>query len=402
MHETGQAEIGRAMKTVGYVLSDFPVLSQSFVGTEMRAMAALGHGVQPLVLRHGNGPAQPEDGPLAARSRHLDDVALPDLLPTMLVALRNLRRWLPFLLAQQVQPRRSLLWAGLRLAALARAADCQHLHAHFAQASTAAAILAGRMAGCGVSFVGHGHDIYAAPEDLSAKLRAADFAVAVCADMAADFRALAADAEVKLIPCGIEAERFRPAEKAARCGRFHILFVGRLVDSKGLDDLLHAMALARSSRPMALTVVGDGPLRAELEALAAHLGIADAVEFAGARPTAWFAERAGEFDVLVAPFRPGRNGTRDTGPIVLKEAMALGLPVIGTRFMGIKEIIDASSGRLVPVGDRAALAAALLEIASMAPEARARMGAAGRERVLAHFTSATQAKSLSAAIASVR
>jgi glycosyltransferase involved in cell wall biosynthesis len=390
------------MKTVGYVLSDFPVLSQSFVGTEMRAMAALGHGVRPLVLRRSAGPAQPEDGPLAARSRQLDEVTLAGLLPAALIALRNLRRWLPFLVAQRVQPRRSLLWAGLRLAALARASGCRHLHAHFAQASTAVAILAGRMAGCGVSFVGHGHDVYAAPEDLPAKLRAADFAVAVCADMAADFRALAADAEVKLIPCGIEAERFRPAERAARCGRFHILFVGRLVDSKGLDDLLHATALARSSRPMALTVIGDGPLRTELEALAALLGIADAVEFAGARPTAWFAERAGKFDVLVAPFRPGPNGTRDTGPIVLKEAMALGLPVIGTRFMGIKEIIDARCGRLVPVGDRATLAAALIEIASMAPEERARMGAAGRERVLAHFTSATQANSLSAAIANVR
>jgi glycosyltransferase involved in cell wall biosynthesis len=402
MHETGQAEIGRIMKTVGYVLSDFPVLSQSFVGTEMRAMAGLGHGVEPLVLRRGDGAGQPEDGPLAARSRHLDEVALADLLPAALVALRNLRRWLPFLLAQRVQPRRSLIWSALRLAALARASGCRHLHAHFAQASTAAAILAGRMAGCGVSFVGHGHDVYAAPEDLPAKLRAADFAVAVCADMEADFRAMAADAEVKLIPCGIEAQRFRPAEPTARQHSLHILFVGRLVDSKGLDDLLHAMALGRRSWSFSLTVVGDGPLRGELQALAADLGLGDAVTFAGARPTAWFAERAGEFDVLAAPFRPGRNGTRDTGPIVLKEAMALGLPVVGTRFMGIKEIVDGRSGRLVPVGDRAALAGALLELAALPAHERARMGAAGRARVLAHFTSAGQAKVLSASIEGLR
>ena len=390
------------MKAVGYVLSDFPVLSQSFVGTEMRAMAALGHSVLPLVLRRGAGPGQPEDGPLVARSRHLDEVDPASLLPTALVALRNLRRWLPFLLAQQTQPRRSLLWAGLRLAALVRAAGCRHLHAHFAQASTAVAILAGRMAGCGVSFVGHGYDVYAAPEDLPAKLGATDFAVAVCADMADDFRSLAAGAEVKLIPCGIEAQRFRAGEAAERPDAFRILFVGRLVDSKGLDDLLHAMARARRARPMALTVVGDGPLRGELEALAAELGLGEAVAFVGARATAWFAERASEFDVLVAPFRPGRNGTRDTGPIVLKEAMALGLPVIGTRFMGIKEIIDERCGRLVPVGDREALAGALLELAALPAQERARMGAAGRARVLAHFTSAGQARALSAAIEGLR
>lgn len=388
-------------KSIGYVLSEFPVLSESFVGTEMRAMRACGHRVFPLVLRRHDGRGQPQDAALAAEARHIDEVMPVAAAAALLGSLRNLRRWLPFLLAQRDQPRRSLLWAAARVAALAHAAGCRHLHAHFAQASAATAILAARMAGIGVSFVGHGYDVYAAPADLPLKLGSADVAVAVCGDMEEEFRRLEPRARIVTVPCGIEPERLTPPAARTPADGLRILFVGRLVDSKGLDDLLEAMASARSRQALTLTVVGDGPLRAGLEALAARLGIASQVTFAGAVPTAWFAERAGAFDVLVAPFRIGRNGTRDTGPVVLKEAMALGLPVIGTRFMGIKEIIDGTCGRLVQPGDRAALAEALDELASMPAASRNAMGEAARRRVLALFTSAASARRLSAVIEAV-
>jgi glycosyltransferase involved in cell wall biosynthesis len=347
MHETGQLRSDAAMMTVGYVLSEFPVLSQSFVGTEMRAMEASGRRVAPLVLRRSTGIGQPQDALLARAARHLDATSTADLLPVLVNSLRNLRSWLPFLFGQRAQPRRSLLWTGLRLAALARAAECHHLHAHFAQGSAAAAILAARMSGLTVSFVGHGYDVYAAPEDLPLKLRTADFAVAVCADMAQDFAAMAGEAQVRQIPCGIEPERFIPATVRSPSQALRVLFVGRLVDSKGLDDLLHAVAQARAGHDVVLTVVGDGPMRGELETLSASLGLGQVARFVGAQPTSWFADQPDAFDVLVAPFREGRNGTRDTGPVVLKEAMALALPVIGTRFMGIKEIITEPCGRLV-------------------------------------------------------
>lgn len=386
------------MKTIGYVLPDFPVLSQTFVGNEMRAMARLGHRIVPLAIRRADGPGQPEDAALAGETAWLAEVDRRAGAMSFLRSLRSLHRWLPFALRQRDQRPRSLVWAAARLAAVARARGCSHLHAHFAQGSTAIAIVAARMMGVPVSFVGHGYDVYAAPADLPLKLAAADFAVAVCADMAADFAQLAANANVATVHCGVDPARFSPCRDSQVDAELRLLCIGRLVDSKGIDDLLHAVALARREVPVQLTVVGHGPMRQKLESLMAELGLAAAVRFVGAVPSAWIAEQAARHDVLVAPFREGANGTRDTGPLVVKEALAMGLSVIASRFMGLKEIVAPDCGVLVPVGDRAALAEAIVRMARLEPEVRRAMGAAGRERVLQRFTLEGQAKALSALI----
>ena len=134
-----------------------------------------------------------------------------------------------------------------------------------------------------------------------------------------------------------------------------ILFVGRLVPQKACSVLLRAHAEAAKSRPLRLVVVGDGPQRASLEALARDLSIAGAVDFVGFQPNpAAFMAKA---NVLAV------SSVYEGCPAVIFEAMACGTQVVSTDCPnGPREILaDGRLGRLVPVGDAPALAAALLE-----------------------------------------
>lgn len=383
------------MKTIGYVLADFPALSETFVGNEIRAMRAQGHRVVPVIMHLLDGPAQAEDRTLAAQSIALKDISLSDAARAAMRPSRQLDRALSFLLAQRSLPSLSLLVNALKIASVMRRAGCSHLHAHFAGGAAAHAIVAARWIGASVSFVGHGHDIYSEPEDLAAKLAAVDFVVGTCNDMVGDFESLQPGVRAVRVPCGTDPGRFRPYEGCTPTDRF--LAIGRLVEQKAYDDLL--LALARTAPSVRVDIVGDGPLRAHLRELAMrlHLG-ADRLRWLGARPASWIVENGPKYAALIAPFRMARNGERDTGPVVIKEAMAMGLPVIGTRFMGTKEMVGPDNGILVESGDIGALARALDGMAAMDPSARRAMGMAGRLKVEQQFSLATQARRLSLSI----
>jgi glycosyltransferase involved in cell wall biosynthesis len=393
MARSGTRLQGTSMKTIGYVLANFPVLSETFVLTEMRAMMRRGHRIVPIVMGRSDGPRQPDNGDIAAMALHLDQIpagAVAGLLPR---AGRGLAQALRFARAQQGLPRRSLLWSSARIAAAARARGCTHLHAHFAQGATAHAIVAARLIGAGVSFVCHGHDIYQHPIDLAPKLASADAVLAVCEDMRADLAAIAPGAAVVNAPCGVDAERFRPRPEAGTNHR--LLFVGRLIDCKGVDDLLWALARLPPERRPGLDIVGDGPLKDGLMAMADELGLDASVAFKGVRSSEWIAEHGPAYMAFVGPFRPAADGLKDTGPLVVKEAMAMGLPVIATRQMGLKETVDTASGFLAEPGDRPSLLAALERLLALDPDQRAALGRGARARVLERFTDLRQAETLS-------
>jgi len=150
--------------------------------------------------------------------------------------------------------------------------------------------------------------------------------------------------------------------------------VGRLVEIKGHDTLLAAVAEVPG---LELEIVGDGPLRGEIEASVARLGLGDRVRLLGRVPSAGPAmERA---SVVVVPSRGEGFG------MVALEAMERGRAVIASRVGGLPEIVtEGETGLLVPPDDPAALAAALRELAD-APERAAAFGAAGRRRAVEVF-----------------
>ena len=372
------------MKNIGYVLSTFPVLSETFVGNEMRAMQLLGHNITPIAFVKPDTLGQPDDAQLQQKTRYLVDVTRWQILWLCISKPVGLMRALSLAFSQQgIRPRSALL-TGSKVACVAKKQCCKHLHAHFALQSTTAALVAARWLGLTVSFVGHGYDVYAAPADLALKLKTADFTVAVCQQMQQDFLALEPKAQVAHIPCGIELGRFHymPELKPSK----GLLFIGRLAEKKGLPVLLQALAaMPEDERPM-LDIIGDGELKKMLQQLIEALNLSSNVRLLGAQNSSWITEHASHYTALVAPFQLAKNGDRDTGPLVLKEAMALGLPVISTDFMGCSDIVGPDAGFLVAPEDCNALANAIRQVQQLPETQRLSLIGNARSRIEQRFS----------------
>ena len=155
--------------------------------------------------------------------------------------------------------------------------------------------------------------------------------------------------------------------------------------------------IPEAQRPT-IDAVGTGPLEAELKEAAVARGVSAHINFVGAKPSNWIASAGPSYLGLVAPFVVCANGDKDTGPVVVKESLAMGLPVVASALMGMKEMVTPECGKQVPPGDAAALAAAMVWLAGLDEATRTRMGAAGRAHVERNYTLAGQAATMTAAI----
>ncbi|QYF95061.1 TIGR03088 family PEP-CTERM/XrtA system glycosyltransferase [Massilia sp. PAMC28688] len=180
-------------------------------------------------------------------------------------------------------------------------------------------------------------------------------------------------AKILLINNGVDTEHFTPAAPPAQ---FVIGTVGRVQDVKhqaGLIDAFIALRALLPGHPMKLVIVGDGPLRAQLEAQVAAAGMGEHIALLGARSD--IADLMRGFSVFAL------SSLTEGTPVTLLEAMACQLPVVSTAVGGIPALVqDGVSGTLVPVRDAQAMAQALAAYARD-PALAARHGKAGRERV---------------------
>ncbi len=212
-------------------------------------------------------------------------------------------------------------------------------------------------------------------------LRRADAVSVVSRDLQDAVLALGVDPDrLHFIPNGVDDVFWSTPDEAppAPGDGPLIVAVGELIPRKGYDVLLEALVrLRRTGHPKTcLAIVGDGAARGELEGMAARLGLAGAVRMTG---------HLGREDLRRLLHRAGvfAMASRQEGmPLALLEAMAAGLPVVATRVGAIPEVVTPACGRLVPVDDPAALAAALAAVLSAPDEARA-MARACRERARA-------------------
>lgn len=187
--------------------------------------------------------------------------------------------------------------------------------------------------------------------------------------------------KVEIIHNGVDPAVFAPRAAAGvelPPGARTIGVVAVLREEKDHRTLLRAVRMVVDEIPEAhLLVVGDGPLRGELEALARRLGIAGNVTFAGSRPDV--AALLPALDVAVL------SSTTECFPMAVLEAMASGVPVVGTAVGGVPEMIeDGATGYLVPPRQPRAMADALVKV--LRDPARDAMGRAARDRVRAEFT----------------
>jgi glycosyltransferase involved in cell wall biosynthesis len=351
---------------VVYVLERYPELSQTFVEDELRALP--GAGAEPLVLA-----LEPGDFP-----RLTEAAFVPEYPPrgsrrvaaTATLAARRPAETIGFLRARGRWPP-----DGRRLRGLARVAGwvpaargAVHLHAHFATEAADIAALLGRLSGRTHSFTGHSTDLFADPEGLAERLRETAFAVVVCEYDRREVERLAPGAgRVEVVPLGLDLERLR--RRTAYDPDGPVVAVGRLVAQKGFADL----ATVAGSLGREVVIAGDGPLRGELERLARG-----EVDFRGALARADVLRLIERAALFVAPSIVAPDGSRDGIPMVLKEAIALGVPVVASDAVGNPEVVEQAWGALFTAGDRQALADAVRAVLRRPAGERATMGEAGR------------------------
>jgi colanic acid/amylovoran biosynthesis glycosyltransferase len=183
---------------------------------------------------------------------------------------------------------------------------------------------------------------------------------------------------------GVDLSLFAKGERPA--GTLQVAMVVRLQEKKGFGFGLRAFAAAARERPaLQLTVAGEGPLERELRSLARELRIGKQVRFTGALPPGEVARLLSQTHVLLAPSVVARDGDRDSGLLVAKEASASEAVPIGSRHGGIPDIIDDGvTGYLVAERDEDALADRLKRLADD-PALRERMGRAAREKMVREY-----------------
>jgi len=395
---------------VGYVLKVYPRFSETFVVTEILSREAAGEDLAIFAMRPTTDARfHPEIARVQAPVTHLPK---PAKLSDAWTVLREARATIPDLdnrlpgilpLLARLEPSEAV--QGMHLAVSATRQGITHLHAHFGSMAARVARVAGALADIPFSVTTHAKDLFHESVDhelLHEILAAADHVVAISefnrSFLVTRYPDLAD--KVVLIRNGLDLARFEYDEPAPLSGPLKVAAVGRLVEKKGFSLLVDAVRqlVERGDTAPAVQVriAGDGDQAAALAAQVADAGLGDTIELLGPRHQEEIRDLLRWADVMAAPCIVGADGNADGLPTVLLEAMAMGVPVIGSDVTGIPEAVqDGSTGVLISAdrlgeGDVSELVAGLERVADPAypREATAR---AARALIEAEFDTARQA-----------
>lgn len=392
---------------IAFYVNSYPSPSHSFIRREILELESQGVDLVRFSVRRFAGELADEgDRAEAPKTRYILDSGAFGLLYAATRAL--LTRPLAFLrtLAQTVR----LGWRSDRgvpvhlvylleacvLLKWCIASRVDHVHAHFGTNSTMVPMLCRLLGGPPYSFTVHG------PEEfdrltgiaLSDKIRHAKFVVAItsfCRSQLYRWTPYAEWGKIRVVRCGLDGY-FLDAPATPVPDTPRLLSVGRLCEQKGQVLLLEAAHLLREEgRRFELTLVGDGPMRPDIEAAMDRYGLHDCCELTGWANSAEVRERMLATRCVVLPsFAEGL-------PVVIMEAMALGRPVISTWIAGVPELLEqGKSGWLVPAGSVEALADAMRQVLDAEPAALTKMGRRGAERVRTQHDVRTEAAKLAA------
>jgi glycosyltransferase involved in cell wall biosynthesis len=383
---------------LGYLYSRYPVISQTFCDAEMLALERLGIELEigsvypPLTsLRHEHisclrapihyAPPQ-EILKISETNAKTDRTAAK--WPRDLVD-RHERKYGPSVKAEQ-RARNALYFANLFTGS-----GVDHFHVHFANRAAHTAIFLKEISGISFSVTAHGQDFMKdlGNDDLLREICAAAEFVAAETDYSRELlcqRCPDSAAKIHRVYNGIDLERFPDGFPSKANAVLRIISVGRLVAFKGFEHLIDACAeLARRGLDFTCEIIGDGPLRDDLQAKIDMLNLSPRVSLRGSLSQGAVLETLRGADIFALASVMDPQGASDVFPTVIIEAMAAARPVVSTRLAGIPEsVVHGETGLLVPPGDTMALAQALAQLIQE-PELRLRYGRAGRARIEQHF-----------------
>lgn len=382
------------MTRVAYLVSRYPAVSHAFIQREVLALRELGVEIDTFSLRRADDAdvLSPADRAERDATYSFQPVRVGRLVRDHLGALVRRPRAYASTLAHAVargKGARGRLWQvfyfaeAIQLWAELRRGGIGHVHVHFANASADVALLATRFAGGDLewSLTLHGPaEFFDVTENRLGSKLASPIWIACVSDWVRSQAMSILPPEgwdrLRVVRLGLDTTEWAPASTRPDDGVLRILNVGRLAPVKGQAVLIDAIARLRDDGiDVRCTIAGAGPERAALERQIADAGLGEQVMLTGAVGQDTIRELYAAADVFCLP------SFRESLPVVLMEALAMELPVVATRIMGVPELVeDELSGLLVSPGRGDELAAALARLAQD-PELRRRLGRAGRATV---------------------
>jgi len=379
---------------IAYLYSRYPVISQTFCDAEMAAMVRRDFDL------HVASIYPPKD---SFRHGHLKDLVAPLHYPPPPAVLKALVQqaegngsWPEKMIDRHasaygpgyqphVRARNALYFAHLF-----KRHGIRHVHVHFANRATITALFLKHIAGIPFSFTPHAQDFLVdlGNQELLAEMCAeAEFVIAVSNHTRELLRNLcpASADKVHRVYNGINAQRFdlaNPGQSWQSDGPIRIISVGRLIEFKGFQHLINAVAKLRKDKiPVECRIVGEGPWQETLQDQINEHKLDTCVTLLGAQPQEKIRLLLKESDVFALPCIVDRQGASDILPTVITEAMASGLPIVSTHLAGIPEMVDDGiSGLLTIPGDEDATVASLKTLYHDRDLAQ-RMGIAARRKM---------------------
>jgi len=392
--------VGGAKAKLGYIVSTWPRLSQTFVLTEVLALERRGVSLRIFSTKEPeNEPVHGDSHRVRAKATYLSLAKHHKkvLRGNFATACRHPLRYLMTLFRVFVlNPRwsffQSFLQAGYVADLLSHEA-ITHLHAHFATAPASVAMFTHHLTGIPFSFTAHAKDIYfdAKPKLLRAKIKHARAVVTISEYNRRHLAQLTHSGESQKVHCvynGMDLRIYSNGNSSIE--KFPvpaIVTVARLIEKKGIGDLIRACQILRErGRSLRLEIIGKGPLLVSLKTQVHLLNLQDIVRFRGALAQEAVREAYRQAEIFALPCVISEDGDRDGIPTVLLEAMACGLPVVSTGVSGIPELVESGrDGILVEPRNPAMLADALDRLLSN-EYLRKKLGAAACAKVTKKFS----------------
>ncbi len=377
---------------IAYLVNQYPKVSHSFIRREIAAVEKSGLTVERFSVRQCESELiDPDDKNEFQKTKVILDVGPKGLLTQLFaVALKAPIPWLKSLwLAINIgrTSQRGIFYHFIYFAEACvllgwlQKADIDHLHVHFGTNSATVAMLCNALGGPPYSFTVHGPEEFDRIKDLAIaqKINRASFVVAICSFGKSqlyrwcDYKQWS---KIHVVHCGVDGNFLNQKVKDIS-SEPHLTCVGRLCEQKGQLLLLQAVGqISQEGKKCKLTLVGDGELRPEVEALIEEYGLEEQVTITGWASGEEVKNYIANARALVLPsFAEGL-------PVVIMEALALGRPVISTYVAGIPELVNHGvNGWLVPAGSIEELKNAIRSALVLPAEDLAKMGQAGSESV---------------------
>ena len=380
---------------LGYLYSRYPVISQTFCDAEMLALERLGIELE-------IGSVYPSLTSL--RHEHISRLRAPvryappqEILKIWEKDAKSTGKWPRALVDQHEQKYGPSFKAEQRARNALYFADLfarngvDHFHVHFANRAAHTAIFLKEISKIPFSVTAHGQDFMKdlGNDELLREICAAAEFVAAETDYSRELlcqRCPDSTRKIYRVYNGIDLEFFSVPFPSTANPVPRIISVGRLVAFKGFENLIDACGeLARRGLDFNCEIIGDGPLRDDLQAKIDMLKVSPRVKLLGSLSQGAVIEKLRVADIFALASVTDRQGASDVFPTVIIEAMAAARPVVSTRLAGIPELVShGETGLLVAPGDTSALAQALEKLIRN-PGLRSRYGRAGRARIEQHF-----------------